>query len=396
MSFEERRRNRRGQGVKNREWTMPGGKSDGMQRNRRGRVIGVTKSRAEPSPTTQTSENIIQYKGKAYTEEEFKKQFGSLFLLALSEQKELGREGRGADIRGGGGYKDDEIRFTAPTVPDIDGSDDRTQTSPNRGDKPTNWEQYEQWLKGEQFEGTPYSAPNKAAEQQAYNFYQPRQGQQSGALPGTAATKPEPIIEAEEPQLEGLSARSRAFLDAPMGEGPMALLRRADAAQGILRTEGKIAVNMGDGTYQEITEEGYRDAIDNMRDKGGAELGQDFFNKYKIEVEKKMAATPTDKNNPDIDNPMPATMETPFQTMLKTSTGTPAITSSFNNTDDTLLVDKNVDLELDTNYMRFGEDPEVTGALFKLNPELRDALKRAGALEPELTNYNYTDGHYQY
>ena len=388
MSAEERRRNRRGTGLRNREWTLPERKDDGVRRNRRGRVIGT----ADPRPTTQTSGNIIRFKGKEYTEEEFNKEFGSLRELALSEQEALGREGRGADIRGGGGYKEDGTRFTAPTVADIDGSDGGTQTSPNRNDKPTDWAGYESWLR-EKY--------TKEATGQQIGFYQDRNGQQSTALPVTSASETyspeddqvmgrtslaereaignggfvETVIDGDDmkttisagaqspisdsadkgdqsralsipkrprgaraqeiydrqygrfnpgsdddtPKGGGISRRSRAFLDAPMGEGPAALMRRTNASQGILRKDGKIAVKTGDGQYQEITQEGYNQIRQSNRNSGGADLGKDFLDRYKAGMQ---VADPKQTDSPDLQMPTPVSRETPAQAYQKDLNGT--------------------------------------------------------------------------
>jgi len=274
----------------------------------------------------------------------------------------------------------------SPGKPSVEPPDEVTAGPPKRDPKPTNWEQYEEWLKGQSFEGTPYSQPYAKAQQQAFNFYQPRERQQGPALPGTPATMPKPIIEPEQTAMTGLSARSRAILDAPMGEGPLATLRRADAAQGILRKDGKIAVNMGDGTYQEINEEGYKYAINNLRDKGGADLGQDFFDKYRIEMQKKDATKPTDKDSLDINNPEPATTETPAQAVLKNLDGTLAVTDSYNKTDNTLPLTQGIDFDFNTQYMRYGEDPAVTQAVIDLNPGLNDDNRREYERD---YNYNF-------
>ena len=92
-----------------------------------------------------------------------------------------------------------------------------------------------------------------------------------------------------------ISARSRAFLDAPMGVGPMGVMRRTNAAQGILRNDGKIAIKTGEGEYTEITKEGYDEIRQNHRN--ATEFKEDFMRKYVPE-------SPADTQSPDSGAPV--------------------------------------------------------------------------------------------
>lgn len=75
-----------------------------------------------------------------------------------------------------------------------------------------------------------------------------------------------------------ISARSRAFLDAPMGQGVMGVMRRTNAAQGILRNNGKIAIKGDDGKYTEISQEGYDEIRSNRRN--AQSFKDDFLRQY--------------------------------------------------------------------------------------------------------------------
>ena len=117
-----------------------------------------------------------------------------------------------------------------------------------------------------------------------------------------------------EARLSGLSARSRAILDAPMGEGPMGLLRRANAAQNIVRNNGKIAIKDADGNFNEITQEGYDEIRNNRRDQ--TEFSQDFLKQYIT-----TPAKPADAQSSDAVQPKPASVDpageaNPYQTNL--------------------------------------------------------------------------------
>lgn len=106
-------------------------------------------------------------------------------------------------------------------------------------------------------------------------------------------------------QGSAISARSRAFLDAPMGEGPMGVMRRTNASQGIMRNNGKIGVKGADGKVTEITQEGYDDIRQNNRN--STNLGQDYLKQYLSPVTTSDKATPKDAESPSAQNPAFAT-----------------------------------------------------------------------------------------
>ena len=97
----------------------------------------------------------------------------------------------------------------------------------------------------------------------------------------------------------GISARSRAFLDAPMGQGAMAL-RHAEASQGYIRQNGKNYAITGTGedgkrTFQEFSDEG-KNAL---QSDGNKTIGQEFLKKYMVgETDAKAA------ENPAVENPV--------------------------------------------------------------------------------------------
>lgn len=109
----------------------------------------------------------------------------------------------------------------------------------------------------------------------------------------------------ESPEIEkgsGISARGRAFLDAPMGVGPRELMQRTNAAQNILRKDGKIAIKDGEGNFNEISQEGYDKIRGDMRDQ--TEFSQDFLKQYIT-----TPAKPADSQSNDSLNPKPVTKE---------------------------------------------------------------------------------------
>lgn len=91
----------------------------------------------------------------------------------------------------------------------------------------------------------------------------------------------------------GISARSRAFLDAPMGQGAMAL-RHAEASQGYIRQNGKNYAITGTGedgkrTFQEFSDEG-KNAL---QSDGNKTTSQEFLKNYMMgETDAKAAENP--------------------------------------------------------------------------------------------------------
>ena len=109
----------------------------------------------------------------------------------------------------------------------------------------------------------------------------------------------------EAPKIEkgtGISARGRAFLDAPMGAGPLELMRRTNAAQNILRKDGKIAIKDSEGNYNEISQEGYDKIRGDMRNQ--TEFSQEFLSQYLT-----TPAKPADAQSEDAVQPKPATKD---------------------------------------------------------------------------------------
>ena len=104
----------------------------------------------------------------------------------------------------------------------------------------------------------------------------------SGARQGEMFDRQNPRFQAEdntpEPMESAISARSRAFLDAPMGVGPMGVMRRTNAAQNIMRVDGKIGIKGADGNVTEISQEGY-DAIRSGQ-RNATEFKDDFLKQY--------------------------------------------------------------------------------------------------------------------
>ena len=106
------------------------------------------------------------------------------------------------------------------------------------------------------------------------------------------------------PEIEkgtGISARGRAFLDAPMGAGPLELMQRTNAAQNILRKDGKIAIKDSEGKYNEISQEGYDKIRGDMRNQ--TEFSQEFLSQYMT-----TPAKPADAQSPSSIAPKPATV----------------------------------------------------------------------------------------
>ena len=156
-----------------------------------------------------------------------------------------------------------------------------------------------------------YRAGTYGVDSQAGSSSVPDSSDQSRALEVDLAGKSGAPSEA---RLSGLSARSRAILDAPMGVGPMGILRRANAAQNIVRNNGKIAIKDSEGNFNEITQEGYDEIRNNRRDQ--TEFSQDFLKQYLVTPSK-----PADAQSNDSIAPKPATVDltgeaNPYQTNI--------------------------------------------------------------------------------
>ena len=124
-----------------------------------------------------------------------------------------------------------------------------------------------------------------------------------------------------EPMTSGLSARSRAFLDAEPGQGVMGVMRETNAANNILRQGDKIAIKTGDNQYQDITQEGYEDIIQNQRD--AQTYKEDFLRQY-------VPATSTEAQSPDAVSPVPASFPLNAEKIVDTDlTTTPVSTQEF-------------------------------------------------------------------
>ena len=95
-------------------------------------------------------------------------------------------------------------------------------------------------------------------------------------------------------------------------------------------------------------------------------------------IKPEIASTPRQKDTPDINNPVPASKEKADQYLQSFLPGTPTLTTSFNQSQGNLPVSDylSTDKLVGANYMRFGEDPEVTKAVFNLNPELETDYAR--------------------
>ena len=89
-------------------------------------------------------------------------------------------------------------------------------------------------------------------------------------------------------------------------------------------------------------------------------------------IKQEIASTPRQKDTPDINNPVPASKEKADQYLQSFLPGTPTLTTSFNQSQGNLPVSDylSTDKLVGANYMRFGEDPEVTKAVMNLFPDL--------------------------
>ncbi|MFZ8904940.1 MAG: hypothetical protein ACO20I_13485, partial [bacterium] len=133
-------------------------------------------------------------------------------------------------------------------------------------------------------QGRALRMPKGARQQEMFMRQNPNFGQEDNS--SSLSTQPSAI-----------SARSRAFLDAPMDKGPMDVMRRTNAAQNLLRQGDKYAVKRDDGTYTDITEEGYDEIRSNHRN--AQSFKDDFLNQYVVE-------TPSQSQSPDSINPIAA------------------------------------------------------------------------------------------
>ena len=100
----------------------------------------------------------------------------------------------------------------------------------------------------------------------------------------------------------GISSRGRAFLDAPIGTSYPELMQRTNAAQNILRKDGKIAIKDSEGKYNEISQEGYDKIRGDMRNQ--TEFSQEFLSQYLT-----TPAKPADAQSEDAVQPKPATKD---------------------------------------------------------------------------------------
>ncbi len=255
-------------------------------------------------------------------------------LKKLQEQELTRQRNSGlgmSDIRGGDGLKSDGSGGRIPRGTDLG----------NSGPKPMNWAEYEEFLNnyGKEeggdgirlsgFESNDLPGGIKAtlntkpvvgisqagASSEADINDQSRaigvDQTQIRALPRGARQR-QKFLERnpnygrpEAPKIEkgsGISARGRAILDAPMGEGAMGVLRRANAAQNIVRNNGKIAIKDAEGNFNEITQEGYDKIRSDMRDQ--KEFSQEFLSNYLA-----TPAKPADAQSPSSVAPKPATKD---------------------------------------------------------------------------------------
>ena len=84
--------------------------------------------------------------------------------------------------------------------------------------------------------------------------------------------------ETPKPDKGGLSARSKAFLFYDGKGGSLGAVRAADASQNLMRYGDRFAVKVGDGEYTEITREGADKIRSDMRDQ--KEFSQEFLSNY--------------------------------------------------------------------------------------------------------------------
>lgn len=331
------------------EWMKP--KPQGPRKyNSRGRLIrGIADELEEQAQDAAAAVGVINIGGRTYDMSlpADQKAYATFQQQELDTQRNRG-SGM-SDIRGGGGMKPDRTRFpqTPVVTPDTDSLNSLDTASTPR--PPSNWSEYEAYLnnKGIQLENsrmrptgfvstdlpagservtmetllqgdgsfndavegaklmrgdmtTPvmrgigtgmsedYRTSTAGMDPQSGASALPDQGDQTRALTVSGADYAPPT--------SGISARSAAFLDAPMGTGPRQLMQRTNAAQNILRNNGRIAIKDSAGNYNEITQEGYDAIREGMRD--NTEFSQDFLKQYMITADKPAEAQSNDSIAP--------------------------------------------------------------------------------------------------
>lgn len=222
---------------------------------------------------------------------------------------------------------------------------DGTVTSPNKGDMPMNWAQYEEFLNkygltpdeiasGKRnitlsgFESNnlpggikpsistePVAGISQAGasgeadindQSRAHEVDQTK----NRALPRGARQRQKFLErnpdygkkETPKPDKGGLSARSRAFLDYDGKGGTLGAVRAADASQNLMRYGDKFAVKVGENEYTDITREGADKIRGEMRDQ--KEFSQEFLSNYLA-----TPAKPADAQSPSSIEPKPATKD---------------------------------------------------------------------------------------
>jgi hypothetical protein len=133
-------------------------------------------------------------------------------------------------------------------------------------------------------QGRALRMPKGARQQEMFMRQNPNFGQEDNS--SSLSTQPSAI-----------SARSRAFLDAPSDVGVMGVMRRTNAAQNIMRQGNDIVYKDEDGNNRSITQEGYNDIVQNQRN--AQTFKDDFLNQYAVE-------TPSQSQSPDSINPIAA------------------------------------------------------------------------------------------
>ncbi len=226
---------------------------------------------------------------------------------------------------------------------EYDGDSPGTQTSPNKSNMPMSWTEYEAWLgaksRGIQLRGgyestalpgldnSKFKGVNNKPKGTVEGDYVPTGEEQSaGAQQGTSpaadvgdqgralrmpkGARQQEMFMRQNPnfgqednssslstQPSAISARSRAFLDAPSDVGVMGVMRRTNAAQNIMRQGNDIVYKDEDGNNRSITQEGYNDIVQNQRN--AQAFKDDFLNQYAVE-------TPSQSQSPDSINPIAA------------------------------------------------------------------------------------------
>ena len=108
--------------------------------------------------------------------------------------------------------------------------------------------------------------------------------------------------ETPKPDKGGLSARSKAFLAYEGKGGSLGAVRAADASQNLMRYGDRFAVKVGDNDYKEISREGADKIRGDMRDQ--KEFSQEFLSNYLA-----TPAKPADAQSEDAVQPKPATKD---------------------------------------------------------------------------------------